>query len=249
MNWTFGLLIEKSAAHKKLFLVLDIIGNLGLLGYFKYTNFILDTIRRLLPSASVPVTHIALPIGISFFTFQAMSYVIDLYRGRYRAQKNLFHLALYISFFPQLIAGPIVQYKDIEDQIMNRKRTPEKIASGIRRFIYGLGKKVIISNLVASSVDKLFALSPENMTGVMAWTAAILYTLQIYYDFSGYSDMAIGSSLKTSTIPIFQSRSASFGGAGTFRFPRGSATMSISRSAATEKAKCGPISTTSLFSS
>ena len=184
MNWTFGLLIEKSAAHKKLFLVLDIIGNLGLLGYFKYTNFILDTIRRLLPSASVPVTHIALPIGISFFTFQAMSYVIDLYRGRYRA--------LYISFFPQLIAGPIVQYKDIEDQIMNRKRTPEKIASGIRRFIYGLGKKVIISNLVASSVDKLFALSPENMTGVMAWTAAILYTLQIYYDFSGYSDMAIG---------------------------------------------------------
>ena len=86
MNWTFGLLIEKSAAHKKLFLVLDIIGNLGLLGYFKYTNFILDTIRRLLPSASVPVTHIALPIGISFFTFQAMSYVIDLYRGRYRAQ-------------------------------------------------------------------------------------------------------------------------------------------------------------------
>ena len=192
MNWTFGLLIEKSAAHKKLFLVLDIIGNLGLLGYFKYTNFILDTIRRLLPSASVPVTHIALPIGISFFTFQAMSYVIDLYRGRYRAQKNLFHLALYISFFPQLIAGPIVQYKDIEDQIMNRKRTPEKIASGIRRFIYGLGKKVIISNLVASSVDKLFALSPENMTGVMAWTAAILYTLQIYYDFSGYSDMAIG---------------------------------------------------------
>lgn len=192
MNWTFGLLIEKSAAHKKLFLVLDIIGNLGLLGYFKYTNFILDTIRRLLPSASVPVTHIALPIGISFFTFQAMSYVIDLYRGRYRAQKNLFHLALYISFFPQLIAGPIVQYKDIEDQIMHRKRTPEKIASGIRRFIYGLGKKVIISNLVASSVDKLFALSPENMTGVMAWTAAILYTLQIYYDFSGYSDMAIG---------------------------------------------------------
>lgn len=192
MNWTFGLLIEKSAVHKKLFLVLDIIGNLGLLGYFKYTNFILDTIRRLLPSASVPETHIALPIGISFFTFQAMSYVIDLYRGRYRAQKNLFHLALYISFFPQLIAGPIVQYKDIEDQIMNRKRTPEKIASGIRRFIYGLGKKVIISNLVASSVDKLFALSPQNMTGAMAWTAAILYTLQIYYDFSGYSDMAIG---------------------------------------------------------
>ena len=258
MNWTFGLLIEKSAAHKKLFLVLDIIGNLGLLGYFKYTNFILDTIRRLLPSASVPVTHIALPIGISFFTFQAMSYVIDLYRGRYRAQKNLFHLALYISFFPQLIAGPIVQYKDIEDQIMNRKRTPEKIASGIRRFIYGLGKKVIISNLVASSVDKLFALSPENMTGVMAWTAAILYTLQIYYDFSGWATRiwrsasdgcSASSSLKTSTIPIFQSRSASSGGAGTFRFPRGSATMSISRSAATEKAKFGPISTTSLFSS
>ncbi len=190
LNWAFGMLIAKFDAHKKLFLVLDIIANLGLLGYYKYTNFFFDTVRKVIPSA--PVTSIVLPIGISFFTFQAMSYVIDLYRGRYEVQKNPLNLALYISFFPQLIAGPIVQYKDIDAQIMNRTVTSEKVASGIRRFIYGLGKKVIISNLVAVSVDKLFGLEITEMTTPMAWCAALLYTLQIYYDFSGYSDMAIG---------------------------------------------------------
>ncbi len=190
LNWVFGLSIYRFQERRKLFLVLDIIVNLGLLGYYKYANFTLNTLRHFIPS--VPVTNIALPIGISFFTFQAMSYVIDLYRGKCDVQKNLLHMALYISFFPQLIAGPIVKYKDIEDQIGKREVTKEGIALGFRRFIYGLGKKVILSNLVGQVVDKLFGLEITQLTGGMAWCAAILYTLQIYYDFSGYSDMAIG---------------------------------------------------------
>lgn len=135
---------------------------------------------------------VTLPIGISFFTFQALSYVIDLYRNQYKAQRNIINLALYISFFPQLIAGPIVKYKDINEQLNNRSVTSEKMAEGIRRFIYGLGKKVIISNTVAQCVDKIYALDYGQLTGILAWVGAILYTLQIYYDFSGYSDMAIG---------------------------------------------------------
>jgi alginate O-acetyltransferase complex protein AlgI len=133
-----------------------------------------------------------LPIGISFFTFQALSYVIDLYRNQYKAQRNIINLALYISFFPQLIAGPIVKYKDINEQLNNRSVTSEKMAEGIRRFIYGLGKKVIIANTVAQCVDKIYALDYGHLTGILAWAGAILYTLQIYYDFSGYSDMSIG---------------------------------------------------------
>lgn len=192
MNWALGLCIEKYENRRRLFLAIDIIGNLLLLGYFKYCNFVLNTLDHLLPMLHLPRTSIALPIGISFFTFQAMSYVIDLYRGEYKAQKNVLNLALYISFFPQLIAGPIVKYRDIDEQITVRSVSREKIASGFRRFIYGLGKKVVISNLLAVSVDKIFALDPSQMTGLVAWCGAVFYTLQIYYDFSGYSDMAIG---------------------------------------------------------
>ena len=192
MNWAFGLLMEKYEERKKLFLILSMIGNLSLLGYFKYCNFFLNTLDHLLPFVKIPRTDIALPIGISFFTFQAMSYVIDLYRGQYKAQKSLLNLMLYISFFPQLIAGPIVKYRDIDEQIMNRSMTGEKVASGFKRFIYGLSKKVIISNLLAVSVDKIFALPLAEMGTAAAWCGAVFYTLQIYYDFSGYSDMAIG---------------------------------------------------------
>ncbi|MDO4284179.1 MAG: MBOAT family protein [Eubacteriales bacterium] len=192
LNWGFGLCIDRFSAHKKFFLVLSIIGNLGLLGYFKYCNFFLATLGRLFPWAQIPQTSIVLPIGISFFTFQAMSYVIDLYRGEYRVQKNPLNLALYISFFPQLIAGPIVKYRDIDEQIMHREISRQRIAEGFRRFLYGLGKKVIIANMTGSAVDKIFALDLAQMSGAAAWCGAILYTLQIYYDFSGYSDMAIG---------------------------------------------------------
>ncbi|MBQ9513060.1 MAG: MBOAT family protein, partial [Lachnospiraceae bacterium] len=192
MNYCAGLLMERYAHKKGLILAGDVVLNLALLGYFKYCNFFLNTLDHLLPFINLPRTKIALPIGISFFTFQAMSYVIDLYRGRYRAQKNLFNLALYISFFPQLIAGPIVKYRDIDTQIMGREVTVEKFAFGVRRFIYGLGKKVIIANIMAQSVDKLFAIDASQMTTKAAWLGALFYTLQIYYDFSGYSDMAIG---------------------------------------------------------
>ncbi|MBR0093444.1 MAG: MBOAT family protein, partial [Lachnospiraceae bacterium] len=135
---------------------------------------------------------IVLPIGISFFTFQAMSYVIDLYRGEYKVQKNPLKLALYISFFPQLIAGPIVKYRDINKELENRTISTDGLAEGFRRFIYGLGKKVISANTVAQAADQIFDISGASMTGLLAWTGAFLYTLQIYYDFSGYSDMAIG---------------------------------------------------------
>lgn len=192
LNWVFGLLIDGHRDHAKLFLTLDIIVNLGLLGYYKYTDFVIRTIDAVVPSAAIPTAGIALPIGISFFTFQAMSYVIDLYRGQIHVQKNLLYLALYVSFFPQLIAGPIVKYRDIEMQIENREVTAGGISSGIRRFIYGLGKKVIISNMVGLAADHLYSLPADQLTGGLAWLCAITYTLQIYYDFSGYSDMAIG---------------------------------------------------------
>ena len=192
MNWVLGLLMDRYRDRKKLFLILALVGNLSLLGYFKYCNFFLNTLDHLLPFVNVPRTSIALPIGISFFTFQAMSYIIDLYRGEYKVQKNLFDLMLYISFFPQLIAGPIVKYRDIDEQIGNRTITRQKVAEGFRRFVYGLGKKVILSNLLAVSVDKIFALDLSVMGTGTAWIGAVFYTLQIYYDFSVYSDMAIG---------------------------------------------------------
>lgn len=191
INWIFGIAIEKSEHYKKWLLTTDIIVNLAILGYFKYFNFLVEIVNGIAPDSLTP-KDIVLPIGISFFTFQILSYIIDLYRGKYKAQKNVIHLALYISFFPQLIAGPIVRYSDIDEQIARRDITYEKIAFGIRRFIYGLGKKVILSNTLAKCVDIIFGLESSQVTGILAWAAAIMYTLQIYYDFSGYSDMAIG---------------------------------------------------------
>ena len=192
MNWGFGLAMDRFPRQKKVFLVLSVVGNLSLLGYFKYCNFFLSTVDRLIPSLHVPLTSIALPIGISFFTFQAMSYVIDLYRGEYKVQRNLLNLMLYISFFPQLIAGPIVRYRDIDAQITSRSVSRQRFAEGFRRFAYGLGKKVILANLLAGAADNIFALETAQISSLYAWLGAIFYTLQIYYDFSGYSDMAIG---------------------------------------------------------
>lgn len=192
LNWAFGLLIDRFRGRGRVFLALDVVVNLALLGYFKYTDFFINTVNHVIPGVNLPLTNIALPIGISFFTFQAMSYVIDLYRGQIKVQKNLLYLALYVSFFPQLIAGPIVKYRDIELQIDHRTVNPERVASGFRRFVYGLGKKVLISNLVGQAADSLYGLEVSSLTGGMAWLCALTYTLQIYYDFSGYSDMAIG---------------------------------------------------------
>lgn len=191
-NYFLVLLMDRLSRGRGLILFLSIVFNVGLLGYFKYADFIINVINRIAGRAVLLPLEIPLPIGISFFTFQAMSYVIDYYRGDYPAEKNILNLALYISFFPQLIAGPIVKYRDIRTQISSREVTGGKTAEGIRRFIYGLGKKVIIANTIGLSVDNIYAIDVAYVTGPMAWFAAIGYMMQIYYDFSGYSDMAIG---------------------------------------------------------
>lgn len=195
INWGFGLSIDKAKTHQKLLLVCCVVANLALLGYYKYFNFFVDTINSFFSTEILPTKEIALPIGISFFTFQALSYVIDLYRGNCRLQKNILNLALYISFFPQLIAGPIVRYADVDAQIANRTTSMEKFAMGLRRFLYGLGKKVIISNCMAEIADIIWGMSFPELTFMNTWIGAISYMLQIYYDFSGYSDMAIGLGL------------------------------------------------------
>ncbi len=190
-NYLLGLCMNGKPALRKTGLVLAILWNLGLLGIYKYAGFFVETLN-LLPGIALPVPEIPLPIGISFFTFQAMSYVIDAYRGDIAVQKNPARLLLYITFFPQLIAGPIVKYKDIEAQLASRPLRPEQIAGGIRRFIVGLSKKLLIADVVSVAADHIFALPAEKLICPLAWLGAVCYTLQIYFDFSGYSDMAIG---------------------------------------------------------
>lgn len=192
INYIYGLLIDKYNNKKKFILICAIITNLGLLWYFKYFNFFALNINRLFNFETIPIQDITLPIGISFYTFQIISYLIDLYRQEIKVQRNIFNLALYISFFPQLIAGPIIKYHDIEKQISNRTVTLNKFATGIRRFIYGLSKKVIIANSMGEIADYIYALNIDSVTTPLIWIASICYMIQIYYDFSGYSDMAIG---------------------------------------------------------
>ncbi len=189
MNYVWGLLVVRQGAVRKAAIVLSVVTNIGLLVVFKYTDFLISNVNALF-SLEIPMTGIELPIGISFFTFQAMSYVIDTYRDPSLCQKNLGHLMLYISFFPQLIAGPIVRYSDIAEQIRERNASSEDIANGLRRFIFGLAKKLLISNVVGYAADQIFGMNGGN--AIAAWSGAIFYCLQIYYDFSGYSDMAIG---------------------------------------------------------
>ena len=192
-NYFMGFWIDKSEDKKrKIAVILCIIGNICILGYFKYFNFLIESLNMLAGKQQFVFKHVALPIGISFYTFQALSYVIDLYSKKIKVQKNILNLALYIALFPQLIAGPIVKYQDIEDQLTNREEKKEKFALGIKRFILGLGKKVIISNTLAIASDNIFACNPCEISSALAWAGILCYTLQIYYDFSGYSDMAIG---------------------------------------------------------
>jgi len=169
--------------------------NFSLLAFFKYANFITDNLNILLNTVHLPgitLTPIHLPIGISFFTFQATSYLIDVYRKKVEPQKNLVDLSLYIALFPQLIAGPIVRYSDIARELTTRKVNREDLAEGIQRFIFGLSKKVLLANPMAFTADKIFALPAAELSPGLAWLGAICYTFQIYFDFSGYSDMAIG---------------------------------------------------------
>lgn len=191
VNYIFGLNVTGYNKKVKIILALAVIYNIGMLGIFKYSNFIIDTINDL-TGLTIGNVKITLPIGISFFTFQALSYVIDVYRNNEIKQKNFSKVLLYIFFFPQLIAGPIVKYHDIEKEINERKQTIEGVSSGIRRFIYGLAKKVLIANTVGYIADSIYAMNLSDINWLVAWVGAITYTLQIYYDFSGYSDMALG---------------------------------------------------------
>ncbi len=188
-NWLAVLIMEKSK-HRKFWLSATVIFDILLLGIFKYVSFISENIAFLTGNDSV-IVSIALPIGISFFTFQMMSYVFDVYYGKAKAQKNPAYVALYITLFPQLIAGPIVRYSEIENDILTRKESFDDFSSGFKRFVYGLGKKILIANFVAQIADNVFNSLPQPSV-MMAWLGAIAYTLQIYFDFSGYSDMAIG---------------------------------------------------------
>lgn len=191
-NYIFGLKVDSNnLKEKKLWLIISVIFNLSLLGIFKYSNFFIDNINSLF-NTNLNIPEIALPLGISFFTFQTMSYVIDVYRNDGKSQKNIFDLALYISLFPQLVAGPIVRYQTVDDQISIRKHSINKFASGVDRFVIGLGKKVIFSNQLGLIADGIFAAQVSNLSMLEAWLGIICYTLQIYFDFSGYSDMAIG---------------------------------------------------------
>ncbi len=175
----------------KLVLALAVVLNLGMLSLFKYTDFFLTTVNQVF-SLEIPLTGIALPVGISFFTFQGLSYVIDVYRDREMCAKSIVKLALYISLFPQLIAGPIVIYHDVANQIDHRETNPELTADGIRRFVLGLGKKLLLANTAGRMADLVFTATAQQLDIRVTWLGALCYCLQIYFDFSGYSDMAIG---------------------------------------------------------
>lgn len=192
VNYYLAILIDKSKKKtRKNYLILAVVLNLLSLCIFKYTDFLIDNIN-LLFNLSIKNINIPLPIGISFYTFQILSYIIDVYNKKVKVQKNIFYLGCYISFFPQLIAGPIVRYETIEKDIRTRKETFDDFAIGIRRFIKGLAKKVLIADSCAYIVTQLFTLEPTNYGFIGALIGMIAYSLQIYFDFSGYSDMAIG---------------------------------------------------------
>ena len=188
IDYIGAILIEKTN-NRKLFFVITIALNISILVFFKYTGFFLENINGLF-NTSIKIPRIVLPIGISFYTFQAMSYVIDVYRKKVKLQKNFFTLLLYVSLFPQLVAGPIVRYETIEKQLSKRKTTFEDFCYGIERFILGLSKKVIIANQMGKLADSIFI--SNNLTSPIAFLGGLAYMFQIYFDFSAYSDMAIG---------------------------------------------------------
>ena len=190
-TYIFGILIDKykKTKYSKIFLILSIFINIGLLIYFKYADFIIKNINLWL-SNKIDLIHVILPIGISFYTFQLISYIVDVYRGEAKVQKNIIKLATYISLFPQLITGPIVRYTTIENQLENREYNMKNFSIGVRRFIIGLGKKVMIANVMGNLIN-IFLVSDEKSV-LFYWLYAIALMIQIYFDFSGYSDMAIG---------------------------------------------------------
>lgn len=190
VNYILTLLMSKKNNNKVIF-VFTIIIDIGILVFFKYSNFIINNINNVF-NTNFNNLNIDLPLGISFYTFQIMSYVIDVYKKKIKPQKSLINIATYITLFPQLVAGPIVNYKTIENELEKRNETFEKFASGFRRFIVGLAKKVIIANNAAILADSIFNSDIQNLGTSIIWIGALAYSIQIYFDFSGYSDMAIG---------------------------------------------------------
>ena len=192
MGYGFGILIErfrKKPRIAKLLLILSVSSSLIMLGYFKYVDFFIGNCNAV-TGLSVPLLRVTLPIGISFYTFQILSYTVDVYRGDVAAQKNPIDLAAYVALFPQLIAGPIVRYSDVAGQLKSRAHSFEKAALGIRRFILGLGKKILIANLLGELCTVFRASGDKSV--LFFWLYAAAYSLHIYFDFSGYSDIAIG---------------------------------------------------------
>ena len=189
VNYVFGRILSEKKS--KALMVTAVCINVLLLFVYKYAGFVAELINNI-PFMEIPVPHIVMPIGISFFTFQAISYIIDTYRSENRKKAGFFDVLLYISLFPQLIAGPIVRYDSIKDEINERTVTTDKLSSGIRRFSVGLAKKMLIANSVGAAADKVFAMNTADIDTPLAWLGAVCYTLQIYFDFSGYSDMAVG---------------------------------------------------------
>lgn len=193
INYVFGLLMEKNRQNErrlKLMLVLSVVIDLALLCFFKYTDFVISNINAAFDTG-FDLLKLALPIGISFYTFQAMSYTIDVYRGDVKVQRNIIDFGMYISMFPQLIAGPIVRYADVEGQLRERSVTMQELSEGAMRFIVGLGKKVLLANQIGALWSEIYALGGHS-SALTAWIGAVAFTFQIYFDFSGYSDMAIG---------------------------------------------------------
>lgn len=190
INYVAGLNIDRQEAHRKLALVVGLVCNVAILSVFKYSGMIADTLSAL--GLNIPNPHIALPIGISFYTFQSISYLVDVYKRQAPVQRNFLDLLLYISMFPQLIAGPIVRYDTVANEIHNRKATADDIADGVFRFLCGLGKKVILANQMSVIAEQFLVGGFKDCTTSGAWIGIVAYSMQVYFDFSGYSDMAIG---------------------------------------------------------
>ncbi|WP_040950839.1 MBOAT family O-acyltransferase [Gorillibacterium massiliense] len=196
-DYSFGLLLSRSKLtqiQRKWIVVCSVIVNLALLSYFKYADFLIENVNALF-GTDIPLTQLPLPIGISFYTFQSMSYIIDVYRGTAKAQRNWLDFGTFVALFPQLVAGPIVQYNTIAEQLRKRTVTAESFAKGIRRFIVGLAKKVLLANNIGLLWDTISASNLGDMPALTAWLGIIAFAFQIYFDFSGYSDMAIGLGL------------------------------------------------------
>ena len=193
-NYVSGLEIAENLENKKAArrnLVFNVTVNLLLLGFFKYYGFLIDSLNAVLP-VNIPYYELALPIGISFYTFQILSYIIDVYRGTVEVQKNLLNFGVYVTMFPQLIAGPIVKYKDVDEQLQYREESLDKFGRGVLFFIRGLTKKVLLANVIGKVYVEVTSLPHAEVSVLTAWLGIAAYTFQIYFDFSGYSDMAVG---------------------------------------------------------